>query len=515
MASYAACLTALHRVKPSRVVSDFALPALGCFLLASFVSGPDARADEAESLLDVDYVMYSDPEFVAPGSRIEVTNRPLELWLRELKKPNPVLQRQLADSISLAGELSMPGIERAIVPLVELVSEKDLDPILRRSIVKSLVSLGATEHAKLLAELSEREGRAIQSIVEPALIRWKDDVLREVWRDRITTPSSADYYAMRLAIEGLGAIGDEASSSKLRDIVEANGASQPIRLAAASALSEIHDQGLVDFSQSLLASDPQSLGQRLLVVRLLRRHSDGDAMEVLFELAKGDQASVKSPALDRLYELDPQRVVEIGREAIKHSDVNVRRIAALAFFARPSAGSIEPLSWLLDDPNPDLRRSAADWLFQLAQGESLREEVIAQSTRVLGSDDWRGCEQATRVLVSLDHQPCGDRLVELLTHPRGEAMVAAGWGLRRLALEQHLPAMFNRSLEIFDGFRQVQYTTDDNGPEDLQAQLFLAFGQLKFRKAERLMRDYIPKDYSLGDDARAAACWSLGRFHEG
>lgn len=467
--------------------------------------------DSAAELLEVDYVMYADPKFEMPPVGVKVTSEPLDLWLETLSQDNPSLQRQIADSISVASRRGMPGIERAADALAKLLMDAELDPLLRRSVAKALVALDAKQHASLIATQCNGD-RAIASIAEPAFAKWKDDSLNEVWRQRLENPHT-DSYSLRLAINGLGAIEDDSSGDALRKLIRSAASPPSIRLAAASALAKIQPKGLVDFSKSLTKDEPGVIAG-LLAVRVLEQHVDDEAIGRLVLIAKRDEASVKSAAMRRLFEIDPQSIVPFGIAAIAHPEVNVRRIAAQALFALPSQEHIEPLSTLLSDVNPDLRRSVADMLFRLAQSDGFREDVIRQTTRVLAEDDWRGCEQATRVLVSLNHRDCGERLVALLRHPRGEAMIAAGWGLRRLESKEHLLEMLNRSNEIYRGFQGGRYNIRQNGPVDLQAQLFLAFGELRFQQADPLMRQYIPKNSMPGERDRAAACWSLGWLHE-
>ncbi|MEM6470578.1 MAG: hypothetical protein AAF802_13560 [Planctomycetota bacterium] len=471
------------------------------------------RGAVAAELPDVEYVMYSDPKFESPPVRIEITSRPLDLWLETLQKPYPKLQRQIVDTIAVAKERGVPGVQRAVDPLVQLLSQSDLDPLLRRSLVKALVTLDAKEHAPLLVEQALRHGRAVSSIVEPALVHWQDASMREDWRRRLSEPST-DAFSLRVAVEGLGAIDDKDSADALRTLVLSQNDPASIRLASASALADLFDQGLVELANELDSSSDGDRFAPLLAVRLLRRHSDAMAVRLLNSLANRDQASVKTAALERLFELDPQNVVTLGESSIDHPDVNVRRIVAKAYFVRPAVELLGPLANLMNDPNPELRQSVAEMLFELAGNEELRDEVLIQATRVLGGDDWRGCEQATRVLVALDHKVSGQRLTELIWHPRGEAMVAAGWGLGVLRMDEHLPAMLARAVDLDQGFRVGKYTPIDQGPTDLQAQLFLAFGQQRFAPSEGLMRKYVIKDFSLGERARAAACWSLGWIRE-
>ena len=44
--------------------------------------------------------------------------------------------------------------------------------------------------------------------------------------------------------------------------------------------------------------------------------------------------------------------------------------------------------------------------------------------------------------------------------------------------------------------------------------LFQIFGDVHLVEAEELLRKYVPKDINLGE-SRTAACWALGKIHEG
>ena len=119
------------------------------------------------------------------------------------------------------------------------------------------------------------------------------------------------------------------------------------------------------------------------------------------------------------------------------------------------------------------------------------------------------------MLVNLDHKPAGDRFVDLMSHPRGEVMVTSAWGLRRFAMKKHLPAMLGRAEEVASGFKKRQISLDTPGAEGLMTQLFMAFGQMRYQASRELARTYVPRNFSLGERARAAAIWSLGFLYEG
>jgi HEAT repeat protein len=170
---------------------------------------------------------------------------------------------------------------------------------------------------------------------------------------------------------------------------------------------------------------------------------------------------------------------------------------------------------LLNDVNPNLRRSAADSLVQLARDAALKEAIIEETEKVLSRDDWQGCEQACVVLTKLDHRPSGRRMVELLGHQRGEVQVAAAWALTKLRIEELLPDMLDHAESVYDGFRSGVLNENMPGVSLHIAHLFIAFGDQNYQAAEPLMRKYMPKDPSLGWYSRAAAGWALGMLHEG
>jgi HEAT repeat protein len=153
-------------------------------------------------------------------------------------------------------------------------------------------------------------------------------------------------------------------------------------------------------------------------------------------------------------------------------------------------------------------------LLQLAEDPGLRKQVIVESMRVLRQDQWRGCEQACVLLARLDHKDSGRRMVELLGHERGEVTVAAAWGLTQLRVEALLPDMLDHAQSVFDGFRAGQLNDDMPGASLHVAHLFIALGDRKYGPADPLLRQYLPKDFSLGAESRAAAAWAVGFLYE-
>jgi hypothetical protein len=180
----------------------------------------------------------------------------------------------------------------------------------------------------------------------------------------------------------------------------------------------------------------------------------------------------------------------------------------------------------LDDEHPDVRVKARHLLQELAAKSEFRDAVIQQGARVLAGQIWRGLEQAAILLVKLDHKPSAERMVQLLTFERPEVLIAAGWGLRRLAVPETLPAVLSR-------FRLIIDLVDKNEKSAVPSSLPTAawdqqlshlaqfMGVSRYHPAEAVFRAQIPRIRKRGIDApsiglesRAASIWALGLLHE-
>lgn len=465
---------------------------------------------------DYDLMMFDRPKVVwVTPSAATFPDGLVELWGRALVRPEPELQRLVIDTLPAASQLGVEGVRELTPTLIELSRAPDQSLDVLRSICQTLIAFDGQNHDELLAELALRHGEKIAQLVEPAIANWKSTALEQAWLDRINGPFPGTTMSI-LALNGLGAIGSERADPALRKIVRNLGEQNQVRLAAARALGEIHQEGLVELADELVAvqTKPSSL-HPLLAIKLLARHDDAATSEFLTKLVDHENTAVQSEALEQLYRIDFNLVDQHREKLVDSPDVNVRRWCFLSMADKQQADRLQLLCRLLDDVNPTLRRDVAAALVKLADEADLREEVIAETTKVFEKNDWRGCEQACVVLTRLDHKPSGERMVELLGHERGEVQVASAWGLSKLRLPELLPDMLDHASSVYEGFRSGQLSDDRPGTSLHVAHLFLAFGDQLYSPAEELMRKYLPKNHLLGFEVRAAAAWSIGMLHEG
>ncbi len=484
----------------------YGLIALAVLLTCGVAVGFDERLDD---------VMYQDPALPGFETRTEFPDDLAPLWLQALARPESELQRMAADTIALAHRAGMPRLDVAADRLLELLQQDQLEPSVRRAAANALVTLDAKQAAQPFAQIMSTGSLAMVKIVEPALARWDYEPARATWRLRLADPE-IERARLQLAIECLGVVKDTDALPTLLRIAKDVNAEVPMRLSAARASAEIDHNDLIAAANELASTEAGQPTASLLAATLLSRQSGAEAVAILKRLAAVESVTASGAALRRLFEIDPSHVYEFAAAAIQSKDVNVRHVGAAALAHRADAEAIAQLTPLLNDTNPGLRRAVSSSLLRLAEQAPLRDVVIQTSTDVVSRDEWRGLEQAVIVLGSLDHEPVAPRLVELLTHARPEVLVAAAWGLRKLAVPETLPPMLAQAEQ------QVQLVLDDSyeprylGSIDAQlSHLFQAFGELGYGEGETLMRKFIPKTYLYGGWTRPAAVWAVGKLNEG
>lgn len=483
----------------------------GCILSAVVFFAPLPLSHAAD--VELIWAMDQDPKVVIPPPRQIFAKRNKSLWIDALGQPDTDLQRQAADTITRAHQMGMPGLDEAAAPLLRVLDAADRHPVVRLAAAQALVALDARESAPSLIRHSRNEGSAFAQLVEPALAKWDYAAARTEWLDRLAEPN-ATTARLRLAIHSLGVVHETKATARLQALVESSGTNSGTRLAAARALSQIHQTTLEQLAGEL-AARPLSpdLMDRLVAASLLRHHRGALAESLLLKLAVDPAPSVQDIALTRLLEFNPASVFAIVDQIIGSPDAKVRHAAARALVIQADISSIAKLGPMLDDRHPDVRNFVRRSLQELAAQPQLKQAVLDQLVQMLGTEHWRGLEQASLLAVGLDYKPAARRIAELLDFKRAEVFVTAAWALRNLAVPQTLDAMLGKVEREVERSFANQVTRDE---VDLQVSFLMeAFGLMKFECAIPVMRRSVPKDYSLGFEMRAAAIWSLGHLYDG
>lgn len=461
--------------------------------------------------------MFLDPDVDVDVKQVVTFRSELKpLWLKALAREEAELQRLAADAIARAHELGLGDFRDCSDALLDALNRPGLEEMSRRAIARALVVVEAKDAASALARFAGTGHMQVAEVVEPALARWGYGPIKHEWLRRLQDPSEPRVSVL-LAIDGLTTMRDGQALWPMMAIVEDRHRPASLRLAAARGAAQLKADDIVERARQLADEAPQHsdpLVERLLAVALLQQQSSGEAITLLTRLAQESNPVVAAGAFQRLREIDPKLTFDLAPQAIASSDARLRRLGAESLVDQGGTVMVENLAPLLDDVNPGIRRLVAYAFYEAASDDELAELIIDKAMDMLSSGSWRGLEQSILVLGYLDHKPMADRLIELLKHERTEVNVTAAWGLRVLKLPETLPAMLEQAQwqrERCTSFEDLQTVERVS----LQvSQLFQAFGIMKYREADSLMRGYVPQNDFYGTPARAAACWSLGWLYE-
>jgi HEAT repeat protein len=454
-----------------------------------------------------------DPEIRVPAPVQVYTKRLKPLWLEALARPEAEMQRLAADAFGRGHAAGIPDLEDAIPALVTILTSSSSHPAARLAAAQALVKFEAKEARPKMAEAAQRYGADVRQVIEPALASWNYQPQREVWLARLTR-TDVRYRDLTLAIDCLATTREKSSVSALLDIVNNRFRPPAIRTQAARAAGRLQNDGLESAARKLIAgSESAPLVNRLCAAWLIAGHSGDDAQKVLLQLAADSEPAVANVALKRLIEVDPHLVLPLAERGIENADPEVRQRGAEALSLVPDSRRIALIARLLDDPDPSVRGSVRESLYNLSRRTELDDSIRRAASEMLAGDRWRGLEQAALLLAALDHKPAAPRLIELLDFNRLEVGIAAAWGLKTLAVAQTLPAMLDKARRQDKIRRAAQ--TEPPGLDAQTAHLFEAFGRLKYQAAEPLLLEYVPKNLRIGVESRKSAIWALGLLHEG
>jgi HEAT repeat protein len=445
-----------------------------------------------------------------------------DLWLEALQRPEADYPCQAALAIARAHQRGIKGMGTTVPTLLRTLDQPDRHLSVRLAVARALIELDAREAAPRLFREAESDSD-LRAVIEPALARWDYRPARAVWLDRLGAPKPAGT-GLLLAVRGLEVVREEKAIAGLRELVLSGGAPAAVRVAAARALSVIRTSGSEDDARKLIAAArPRGDIAHLAAALLLRHHKSDDGLRLLDGLALDRDPAVAANALARLVEVDSKRVVPALGQLLRNPDAEVRSFAAEVLFRQPSVDHVRLLAERLGDAHPAVRVKARRWLRKLAARPPYRKPVVDDATMVLAARGWRGQEQAIILLAQLGHKEAGRRMLELLRSDRPEVLVAAAWGLRKLAAAETLPGV----LEYFE--RRLLAGRDEVPPEafDQQlCQLAQLLGPAHFQRADAALRQLVfpatapkpdPKNLQVfvGREARAASTWALGWIHAG
>ncbi|MBC7856800.1 MAG: phycocyanin alpha phycocyanobilin lyase [Pirellulaceae bacterium] len=461
--------------------------------------------------ITTDFAMDSDPTLPEVKTVKAYSAKYLPLWIEAAGRGEADYQRLAAASVANAHIEGIPNMIEAKPAMLRIVSAKESHSAARFAAARALIVLDARDSASQLWQAADEHGSDIRQLIEPALAGWKYEPAYVGWRTRLTS-AEVTHRDLMLALRCLGDVRDQTALPQLLAIMHAAERLDAERLAAARAVAQTKDAGSEDDAQRLARPGAARI-DRLCAAALLEHHTSQPARALLLVLAVDPQPSVATAALSRLNAIDSTLVLQLAEKALQNSDSGVRREGVIAFSAHPTLERIKMLGKLLDDPHPGVRAMVREDFRQLAADPRWNDVVRESAVEALAAESWRGQEQAALLLAALDHKPAAPRLVKLLDSPRGEVMIASAWALKKVAVPDTLPAILRKAAYLTDV--RLRQQTSFRSLDKQAAHLFEALGQMNYGPAEPLMKRYIAKNYTMGENSRSAAIWGLGKLHIG
>lgn len=461
--------------------------------------------------IQTDFLMDSDPGLQIPEPVKDIHPNLTTLWLEALNRPETDMQRMAAESIARATQRDIPGLDKAVPRLEEILVAEESHPAARYAAARALIALDSRASSDKLLETSQSHGADLRQLIEPALAAWENPAVKTVWMERLAAKETGPRNLI-LAMRGLAELQDQSALPDLVAIANDLTRTSAVRLEAATAAGKIAESGLEQDAERLAGntSSPRFINQ-LCAIRLLAGHSSAGAKTLITELAGHDEPAVAAAALQRLNEIDHALVLPLAEKAMQSPDPEVRRQGALCMLQLPSVDHIAPLSKLLADPHPGVRSEVSEGLYKLSEKPDLNEPIRAAAMQVLAGDRWQGQEQASLLLGALEHKPAADRFIELMESPRVEVRLPATWALRKIAVPETIPALIAQGSEL----TQRRRITNQPGMDEQVAHLFEALGVLKAEDATPLLLQYVPKRVRMNNLSRGSAIWALGQINEG
>ena len=482
--------------------------------LFSVISIIVGQVGAEERVPKLDYRTATDPQLILRDRIPSLPKKWRKIWYVALTAAEEDLRRECAEALILEVHRGNTELADFHDPLRQALSTSRIHEV-RMSLATALIVLGVSDAAQELAEFSDSGGPRARFLVEPALAQWEFSDVESVWLQRISRPQECSAQDLLLAVRGLSRSSDQEVPESLIDLVRSRQLSTEVRLAAADALGRLTTDGLTQTAAGLYDGESAQLAERLAAVRMIRGHRSDEDQSLLLRMASDDVSAVVVEALRQLVAQAPRLVLADTDRFLEHSDAEARRLMAEALAASPSHIHIQKLTRQLIDPHPDVRNQSRRLLRNLAADVKWRTTINTAADAVLAAEDWRGQEQAARLLGSLNHEPAATRLLELMRADRREVRVTTAWALRNLAVEETLPAVHVYLQELLSRLSGGSGQRLDEADDACMGHLFELVGQLKYQPAEPQMLQCVPKRYDIGRRARSAAIWALGWLYEG
>lgn len=482
-------------------------------------------AANSDRIVEPQLLQLRDPELLIPARVRRLPTSYLKLWIEALAGPEYGLKRDVSRSITRAHRDGYLDCSTAREALMRILDDTSAPRSVLVEVARALITLDAKDNSAKFKELLKKgSGIQFETVVEPALARWGDSDMRQIWQQRLTA-SDVTRNRLRLALHCLADLpqamtADATLHNEIQSLITDRRGDVMIMLEAARTLGQVKRAGLESLAERFLSSgDADSQFDRLAGVYLLLHHESESSQALLLPaviagLSEPRDAPMVRAAWLRLLQRDVSELSAIAPTGIIHVDPEVRRNAINTLVRFPSEDGCRLLGITLDDRHPDIRRAARQAMLTLSSDGSLDNSVRQAGLAAVARSSWREQEQAVVLLALLNQSNASDRMVQLIDSPRAEVAIAAAWGLRKLNVAATHASLL-KIAETMDKQIENGLTLLPHQPTVL-AHVFEAIGRAKYQPAVPLLKRWVSKAtprYGY-DEPRSSAFWALGWLFE-
>lgn len=472
------------------------------------------QSQAQRNIITDDWPMFADPVMPEGSKILVVAEKLIPTWLDALASEDDEIRVDAVQTLRLAAQKELPGLDVAIEPLIAVVADTENSKTIRYTSASVLVLLDASQAKEVFLAEVQNGNYEMSTITEPSLARWKVEEMVEIWRARVASSKSGTL--LRLAFHGLAALGTAEDHQSLVDFSTNVANSNSLRIDASQAIG-LHAKTpyLKEAAELANGSTPDLIVAANLVSPVPSEPNRPQALELQKHLCASSGYLAAGIAAEALGLWNQSAVLEMSGVLEAHRSRRARYAYILALRDTITPDTLAMLGKYLDDPDPEIREQVRQWLIEFAAEEALAGGIVKITEDAVNSQSWRVQEQGMHLAVQLDQKQVTPVLLNRLSSERAEVLVTAGWALRRLAVPETLP----------DILKYCQSRTNDfmteNHPRELEyeineqfAHLYQMFGQMKYKPATPLLMRFTKKVEQLRFRIRASAGWALGKIWE-
>ena len=489
-------------------------PMLLLFLaLGALATSPSLQAQQ--NIIKDDWPMFADPVMPQEYKILVVTEKLIPTWLNALGSKDNEIRIDAVQTMRLAAQKELPGLEVVIDPLIEVVADTENVKTVRYTAASVLVLIDASKAKNVLLDGIRNGEYEMSVIAESALAKWKAEEMLDIWRARMDSPKSGTL--LRFAFEGLATLGTNEDRQALVRFSTQSSNSNALRIDAAQAVARhAPNPFLVEAAELANGSVVDLLIAAYLSAPIPGEESYDQALQVQQHLIASQSYVAAGIAAEALGSWNKPALLEMADVLESHQNSRARYAYVESLKETVSPDSIATLGHYLDDPDPEIRVQVRDWLIEFANQPELSARIINLTEGAVNADSWRLQEQGMHLAVQLDQKQVAPEVLKHLSSQRAEVLVTASWTLRRLAIPETLPSVLKYCQSRSNDFmketlpRELEYEINEQF-----AHLYQMFGQMKYKPATPLLMSFTKKVEQLRFRVRASAGWALGKIWEG